>query len=358
MAPREIVKQSDISVSGVLDENDVETVDGGLKTQAKGIAKRRHLKLVWRNILLFAYLHFAAVYGLWLMLTSAKWATGILAMTLYSMSGLGITAGAHRLWAHKAYKAKWPLRLILMVFNTIAFQDCAIHWSRDHRVHHKYSETDADPHNATRGFFFSHIGWLLCRKHPDVIAAGKKLDISDLEQDPILHFQRKYYLILMPLFCFILPTVMPVYLWGETWANAWFVATMFRYCFILNVTWCVNSAAHKWGDKPYDQNINPAENRGVAIFALGEGFHNYHHVFPWDYKTAELGNYRMNFTTAFIDFFAKIGWAYDLKTVSTDIIKKRAERTGDGSHLLWGYGDTDQNQDEKNMIPIINKKDD
>lgn len=82
-------------------------------------------------------------------------------MFLYSLSGLGITAGAHRLWAHRSYKARFPLRVILMIFNTIAFQDAAMHWARDHRVHHKYSETDADPHNATRGFFFSHMGWLL-----------------------------------------------------------------------------------------------------------------------------------------------------------------------------------------------------
>ena len=75
--------------------------------------------------------------------------------------------------------------------------------------------------------------------------------------------------------------------------------------------------------------------------ALGEGWHNYHHVFPWDYKTAELGDYSANVTTAFIDFFAKIGWAYDLKTVSADIIEKRAQRTGDGSHPVWGWGDKD-----------------
>lgn len=174
-------------------------------------------------------------------------------MALYTLSGLGITAGAHRLWAHRSYKAKWPLRVILMLFNTIAFQDCAMHWARDHRVHHKYSETDADPHNATRGFFFSHIGWLLSRKHPEVISKGKQLDISDLRADPVLQFQKKYYMSLMPVLCFVLPTIIPVYCWGESWKNAWFVATMFRYTFILNVTWLVNSAAHKWGDKPYDK---------------------------------------------------------------------------------------------------------
>lgn len=55
-------------------------------------------------------------------------------MTLYTVSGLGITAGAHRLWAHRAYKAKWPLRLILMIFNTVAFQDAAIHWVKSIQI--------------------------------------------------------------------------------------------------------------------------------------------------------------------------------------------------------------------------------
>lgn len=64
-------------------------------------------------------------------------------------------------------------------------------WSRDHRVHHKYSETDADPHNARRGFFFSHIGWLFMRKHRDVIEKGRKLDFTDLLDDPVVRFQRK-----------------------------------------------------------------------------------------------------------------------------------------------------------------------
>lgn len=240
MAPRAIVKDYDISASGVLNEND-EVVDEVVKqSSVTPHTGRRKVKLVWRNIILFAYLHAAAVYGFWLMLTSAQWKTGIFAIFLYYVAGLGITAGAHRLWAHRSYKANLPLRIILMIFNTVAFQDAALHWARDHRVHHKYSETDADPHNATRGFFFSHVGWLLCRKHPDVKAAGTKLDISDLQADPVLAFQAKYYLILMPIFCFLIPTMIPIYLWGETAKNAWFVATMFRYAFVLNVTWLVS----------------------------------------------------------------------------------------------------------------------
>lgn len=344
--------------TGVLFECDADTADGALAVDVQKLkkAEKRRLQLVWRNILLFGYLHLAALYGGWLFLTSAKWPTVFFSIFLYSVGVLGITAGAHRLWAHRSYKAKWPLRLILIIFNTIAFQDAAYHWARDHRVHHKFSETDADPHNATRGFFFSHIGWLLCKKHPDVIAKGKSLDLSDLRADPIVMFQKKHYMLLMPVACFILPTLIPMMCWNESFMNAWFVATMFRWCFLLNVTWCVNSAAHKFGGRPYDKNINPSQNVAVAAFAFGEGWHNYHHVFPWDYKTAEWGNYSMNLTTAFIDFFAKIGWAYDLKSVAPETIEKRVLRTGDGTHELWGWGDRDLTAEDKQDVLILNKK--
>lgn len=128
----------------------------------------------------------------------------------------------------------------------------------------------------------------------------------------------------------------------------------------------------------------------VAILAMGEGWHNYHHVFPWDYKTSEFSRYRTNFTTAFIDFFSKIGWAYDLKTVSQDVIGKRVLRTGDlsngreeqirrllleghdnqandnnnsnghnnykDSQMIWGWDDTDMSEVDKSFVEILNKQ--
>ncbi|XP_034484868.1 acyl-CoA Delta(11) desaturase [Drosophila innubila] len=343
--------------TGVLFEGDAETNDFALTddiTQFKK-ADKRNLKLVWRNIILFAYVHLAALYGGYLFLFQAKLATIAFSIILYTMGMIGITGGAHRLWAHRSYKAKWPLRLILIVFNTVAFQDAAYHWARDHRVHHKFSETDADPHNATRGFFFSHVGWLLCKKHPDVVAKGKGLDLSDLHADAILMFQLKHYFILMPLACFVLPTLIPYYVWNETLLNSFFVATMFRWCFQLNMTWLVNSAAHQFGGRPYDKHINPSQSPYVSAFTFGEGWHNYHHVFPWDYKTAEWGKYTLNMTTAFIDFFAKIGWAYDLKSVSSETIERRVRRTGDGTHELWGWGDKDLTEEDVQHVLFVDK---
>lgn len=76
------------------------------------------------------------------------------------------------------------------------------------------------------------------------------------------------------------------------------------------------------------------------------GWHNYHHTFPWDYKTAELGNYELNFTSAFIDFFAWLGLAYDLKTVSPKVVEDRIKRTGDGSHVRWHDHDHHHEKEE------------
>eukprot|EP00099_Drosophila_melanogaster_P022663 NP_650201.1 desaturase 2 [Drosophila melanogaster] len=359
MAPYSRIYHQDKSSreTGVLFEDDAQTVDGDLTTDRFQLkrAEKRRLPLVWRNIILFALVHLAALYGLHSIFTRAKLATTLFAAGLYIIGMLGVTAGAHRLWAHRTYKAKWPLRLLLVIFNTIAFQDAVYHWARDHRVHHKYSETDADPHNATRGFFFSHVGWLLCKKHPDIKEKGRGLDLSDLRADPILMFQRKHYYILMPLACFVLPTVIPMVYWNETLASSWFVATMFRWCFQLNMTWLVNSAAHKFGNRPYDKTMNPTQNAFVSAFTFGEGWHNYHHAFPWDYKTAEWGCYSLNITTAFIDLFAKIGWAYDLKTVAPDVIQRRVLRTGDGSHELWGWGDKDLTAEDARNVLLVDK---
>lgn len=111
----------------------------------------------------------------------------------------------------------------------------------------------------------------MCKKHPEVFRKGKAVDCSDLLQDPVIRFQRRWYVPLTTFMCFYMPTVVPYYLFGETYWNAFFVSTMTRYVFSLNFTWLVNSAAHLWGNKPYDRHISPAENAFVSLVAIGEG---------------------------------------------------------------------------------------
>lgn len=309
-------------------------------------------KIKWLDLSAQIFIHAGGLYGLYLVFTQAKLLTTLwMFITIYT-SGFGITAGVHRLWSHKSYKAKWPLRLLLVFLFTITGQKDVYTWALDHRVHHKYSETDADPHDVRRGFFFAHVGWLFTTPHPDVVAKRNAVDMSDLEADPIVMWQKRLYIPLFALLTIGLPVVVPWYYWSESlWVSFW-VNFNLRFGINLNIAFCVNSVAHLWGQRPYDKNISPVENFAVSMAALGEGYHNYHHVFPWDYKTSELGYYSFNWSTAFIDAFAQIGWAYDRKYVSSTMIQRRAFRCGDGSHV-WGYGDIDilkEDQEELDMM--------
>jgi len=297
-------------------------------------------KIVWKNAIGFLFLHLLCLYGCFLMATQAKVKTMFWCLFVAFAAGEGVTIGAHRLWSHRAFKATLPFRLILLVLQTIAGQNCMYIWVRDHRQHHKYSDTDADPHNSKRGFFFSHIGWLMMKKHPDVISKGKNIDLSDLEADPWVMFQKKYYKPLYIIFAVIFPVIIPVLCWGEDWWVSFFVSYFSRYILGINMTWMVNSWAHKYGTKPYTKTIPPTDSHLVSLIALGEGWHNYHHTFPWDYKAAEYGYY-INTTTFLIDLAAKIGWAYDRKSATPNMIKHRIFKQGDGTHMLSKFQNDD-----------------
>lgn len=117
--------------------------------------------------------------------------THIIQFTLLVAIGFGTTVGSHRLFTHRTYRASTFLKSALLVLQTMSGQEPVIRWVRDHRVHHKYTDTNADPHNSKRGFFFCHMGWLMCKKHPDVVKFGQRVDMSDLENDTFLKFQKR-----------------------------------------------------------------------------------------------------------------------------------------------------------------------
>jgi stearoyl-CoA desaturase (delta-9 desaturase) len=244
---------------------------------------------------------------------------------MYIFSGFGITAGAHRLWTHKSYKATSLYRWVVMFFNSIANQGGILNWTMDHRVHHKYSETRADPHNALRGFFFAQIGWLCLRKDPRVKCAGKHIPIDDLKALPEVMFQKRMDPFLSQFCCFVLPIFVGNF-WGETYYNSFMILGVFRYICVLNASGLVNSVAHMYGTHPYDPASNPAESPAVSLISLGEGWHNYHHAFPSDYATSEFGwHEQWNPTRLFIDACACIGLVSDRKR-SDDICTSRLEK--------------------------------
>jgi len=199
----------------------------------------------------------------------------------------------------------------------MALQGPIFEWARDHRTHHKGSETDADPHNAKRGFFYAHVGWVVLRKHKKVFEEGKKINCEDMSDDPIVQWQSDNYRLSIITMCYLVPTLCG-HLLGSAWQGFW-IAGVFRHIWVMHMTWCVNSVAHLWGDRPYDTRINPAENFWVSFGAIGEGWHNFHHKYPNDYAAGEFGIFsgQWNPTKLFIDVMASFGQAYDMKVSST-----------------------------------------
>ncbi|GJQ73095.1 hypothetical protein Trydic_g21006 [Trypoxylus dichotomus] len=172
------------------------------------------------------------------------------------------------------------------------------------------------------------------KKHPEVIAKGRTIDMSDISNDRLLMWYDRHYIIMKSIFCFIVPTIIPRYLFNEDWYTCVTTQCIARYILLLNITWSVNSVAHFFGNKPYDKEGNSKENLAVSVMTIGEGWHNYHHAFPWDYKASEYG--RINLTTNWLNFFGKIGWAYDFRSASEDLVRKVVEKSGDGTHQSYG----------------------
>ncbi|KAI1283690.1 Delta(9)-fatty-acid desaturase fat-7 [Halotydeus destructor] len=277
--------------------------------------------IVWRNVIYFVLGHLAGVWAAYDFVDRKPYATGIWTYVLCLFASWGVAAGGHRMWAHRSYQATWPLRLVMMLMHTVAGQNCLYTWTRDHRVHHKWSDTDADPHNTKRGFFFTHCGWLMTRRHPEMLVKAKTLDYSDLLADPLVRFQKDHYYILYTVFALYMPVAVPVYFWNERWITSILVTYVGRYLITLHATWFVNSAAHMWGDRPYNHDIGAVENEWVSWITFGEGYHNYHHQFPSDYRASEDGH-GFNFTRHLIEFMAKLGWTYNLRKASDTVVEE------------------------------------
>ncbi|XP_055585557.1 stearoyl-CoA desaturase 5-like [Uranotaenia lowii] len=148
-------------------------------------------EIKWNNVFMIGIFHVFGIYGFLAYSWRASlvaWAWGLF---VGGCAGFGVTAGVHRLWCHRAYKAKLPLRIILMCCYSIAGQNTIYDWVRDHRIHHKYSETDGDPHNSNRGFLYAHVGWLMLRKHPECIKKGRLIDMTDITSDPVVQFHHR-----------------------------------------------------------------------------------------------------------------------------------------------------------------------
>ncbi|KAI8812898.1 hypothetical protein BJ742DRAFT_792190 [Cladochytrium replicatum] len=252
-----------------------------------------------------------------LMTVPMRLPTFIWSVIWYFLTGLGITAGYHRYWSHRSYEATKGFQVFLMLISSGAVEGSIKWWSRHHRAHHRFTDSDKDPYGAHRGLLWSHLGWMIMKE--DFSQHGK-VDISDLKSDPIVMWQHKNYLMVAPFMSLIFPTLVAGLGWGDWWGG-YFFAGVARLVFVHHATFCVNSLAHWLGDTSYDDRLTPRDHFITALVTLGEGYHNFHHEFPSDYRNA-IFFWQYDPTKWFIWLFSTVGLTYGLKVFPENEIQK------------------------------------
>ena len=274
----------------------------------------------WVTTILFATTFLGAItvvpwYGFTHGYSTAAW---VWCALLLGANGMSITSGYHRLWAHRTYKAHWSVRVLFMVFGGMALQNSILIWATDHRRHHQFVDrNDKDPYSAGKGFWFSHIGWML--RHYET----GRYDFSngrDLEQDPIVAWQHRYYIPLVLATNVGLPLALG-WLAGDLW-GVFLLAGLLRLVLIHHTTFFINSLAHMWGSRPYTDENSARDNPVLAFLTYGEGYHNFHHIFDRDYRNG-IRWWQWDPSKWLIWSLSKLGLASDLKRVP-DVTIQRA----------------------------------
>ena len=238
--------------------------------------------IVWHTTLLLLFTFVIAVGGgVWYELAVGfRWYHWLAAGLMAGVTGISITAGYHRLWAHKTYKATPVVSLLFALFGAATYQNSILIWASQHRRHHLHvDDNESDPYSARKGFWFSHVGWLL-RDYPtnhDDFSNAK-----DLQADPIVAWQHKYYFTI----AFLMNVLPPLLLGAVTGEYLAFLLTVgiIRMVYTHHTTFFINSLAHIWGSRPYTTSNTSRDNGLLAFLTYGEGYHNFHHSFQGDYR--------------------------------------------------------------------------
>ncbi len=199
-------------------------------------------------------------------------------IVMFFATGLSITAGYHRHFAHVAYRAHPAVRLFYLVFGACAMQNSALYWASDHRLHHRYTDTDLDPYNAGKGFWWSHVGWILYQSRQE-----KQLsNVGDLLRDPLVRWQHRYHVPIAIAVGLLVPTLIGSFVGRAFGMLLW--AGIIRVVFVHHMTFFINSLAHMYGTQPYARKDTSRDSWWLAYLTNGEGYHNFHHMFPSDYR--------------------------------------------------------------------------
>ena len=226
---------------------------------------------------------------------------------LYLVTGLGITVGYHRLISHRSFECKPWVKACLLVAGGWALENSALRWCSDHIRHHARCDGQEDPYNATKGFWYSHCGWLFV-KSP---YRDEKYE-KQLRKDPLIMWQHKHYVAIV-LSGLALPFLVGLIYGGwMSGLSCFILAGVGRTLFVLNSTFCINSICHMWGAQPHGTGDSSRDSWWISLITFGEGYHNYHHMFLRDYRNGAEW-YHFDPSKWLIFTLSKLRLAYNLQ---------------------------------------------
>jgi stearoyl-CoA desaturase (delta-9 desaturase) len=252
-----------------------------------------------------------------------RWWEPALFFVLYALIGVSVTAGYHRLFAHRSYDCHPAIQAFYLFFGAMALQNSILAWASDHRAHHHHVDRDWDPYNIRRGGWWAHIVWIFY-KNPEERSFD---DVPDLRRNPLVRLQYRFSSLIgiagglgIPLAVgFAFGDPVGGLLWGG----------FLRLVVIHHTTFFVNSIAHLYGARPYDEEISARDNPWVALVTNGEGYHNFHHRFPSDFRNG-IRWYQWDPTKWWIGILGAVGLARRLRRTPPPVIERSRLQTATG----------------------------
>ena len=236
-------------------------------------------KTRWVGIFFFLIITLAGVIGtpLYIHFYGLTRGESILFWVYFIATGMAITVGYHRLFSHATFKTNALIRFLLLFFGAATLEQSALKWSSQHRQHHQFTDTEKDPYSINKGFFYAHIGWIIFWKHK-----VNYDNVQDLMQSKMMMHQHKRYGLWSVGSGIVVPLAIGFAIGRPL--GAFLLAICLRLTLVLNAAFFINSFCHMFGTKSYGDESSARDHWLGAIITNGEGYHNFHHRFPNDYR--------------------------------------------------------------------------
>jgi stearoyl-CoA desaturase (delta-9 desaturase) len=264
--------------------------------------------IMYPSALPFALVHLACLGAIW---SGVTWSALAIAVALYWLRIFSIGAGYHRYFSHRSFETSRVFQFVLAALSQSTAQKSVLWWAAKHREHHLHSDTELDVHSPRQnGFLYSHLGWIFARRN-DKADLNKVEDFARYPELMWLHRHELAPAVALAVGCFLLAG-WPGLIVGFFWST---VAT-------YHATFCINSLAHVMGRRRYITGDDSRNNWLLAIFTMGEGWHNNHHAFQssvrqgfrwWEYDP----------TFYLLKLLSYLGVIWRLKAPPRDVVQNK-----------------------------------